>query len=203
MPAWNLDGRALAASTSPSEQGVVSPEAAGQNDLRAAQDVERAQRAALEAAPVELAYQDALAIYVHAAHAQVGQIEDRLEALIDQQQARLQQTQTRHPSIFAGSATRRAWLNIQAQQQARLVVLNNRLELVREIKDGMGLYGPNVVELATRKLRIERPDLVADWTATQERLRRHHAQMRMDARQQAQERPRSAAATLGLSQQPG
>jgi len=167
---------------------------------RAAQDAESAQRAVLEAAPIELAYQEALAVYVQATHTQVGQIEDRLESLIDQQQARLQMTQTRHPGVLSLPGSRRAWLNIQAQQQARLMTLNSRLEAVRDVKDGMGLRAPRVVELATRKLRIERPELVSDWTQFQEAQRRHHARTRLDMKQ-SDERGRVANAhTLGLSQ---
>lgn len=72
----------------------------GEELLEAAQEIEREQQAALEAAPIEQTYQEALAIYVQSKFAQVEHIEDRLENLIDRQQARLQQAQAGKPGSW-------------------------------------------------------------------------------------------------------
>lgn len=80
---------------------IVKPartnEALGADLLEAAQAAEVEQQAALEAAPIEQSYTEALALYVQAKHDQVERIEDRLEQLIDRQRARLQQTQANAP----------------------------------------------------------------------------------------------------------
>lgn len=173
----------------------------GEELLEAAQEIEREQQAALEAAPIEQTYQEALAVYVQAKFAQVEHIEDRLENLIDRQQARLQQSQAGKPSFLARPGTRQAWQSNQAQQQARLQVLHTRLEVVREIKEGMGIHAPKVEELATRKMRAERPELASDWDAMREAQRRHQALMRKQEqeRKQAQEQRLGRSQSLGLS----
>lgn len=173
----------------------------GDELLEAAQEIEREQQAALEAAPIEQTYQEALAIYVQSKFAQVEHIEDRLENLIDRQQARLQQAQTGKPGFLARPGARQAWQTSQAQQQARLQVLHTRLEVVREIKEGMGIHAPRIEELATRKMRAERPDLASDWDAMREAARRHQALTRKQEqeRKQAQERRLGRSQSLGLS----
>lgn len=75
----------------------ASREDTGADLLEAAQAAEIEQQATLEAAPVEQSYPETLALYVQAKHDQVEHIEDRLENLIDRQQARLQQTQASAP----------------------------------------------------------------------------------------------------------
>lgn len=177
----------------------------GEELLEAAQEIEREQQAALEAAPIEQTYQEALAVYVQAKFAQVEHIEDRLENLIDRQQARLQQTQASAPGRLSLPGSKRAWQNQQAQQQARLQTLHARLEAVREIKEGMGLHSPKIEELATRKMRAENPELASDWDAMREAARRHELLMRKQEQErkqsQAQERP-GRSQSLGLSARP-
>ena len=94
-------------------------------------------------------YRQILALYVQAKFDQVVHIEDRLENLIDRQQARLQQLQASAPGRLSLPGTRRAWQNRQSQQQTRVQTLHNRLEAVREIKEGMGLHSQKIEELAT------------------------------------------------------
>lgn len=187
---------------------IVKPartnEALGADLLEAAQAAEVEQQAALEAAPIEQSYTEALALYVQAKHDQVERIEDRLEQLIDRQRARLQQTQANAPGRLSLPSTRRAWQNQQVQQQARLQTLHVRLEAVREIKEGMGLHSPKIEELATRKMRAENPDLAADWDAMREAVRRHELLMRKQeqARKQTQANAPGRAQTLGLLSRP-
>lgn len=173
----------------------------GEELLAAAQEVEREQQSALEAAPVEQTYEEALAVYVQAKFAQVEHIEDRLEKVVERQQASLQQAQANRPSFLARPATRQAWQAKQAQQQARLQVLYTRLDVVRDIKDGMGIHSPKIEELATRKMRAERPDLASDWDAMREAARRHQALMRKQEQEQkqTQEQRLGRSQSLGLS----
>ena len=141
--------------------------------LEEAQLAERDQQALLEASPIEATYQEELVVYVQEKHNQVEHLEDQLESLIERQQARLQQTQNNAPSLLSRPGTKSAWKGQQAQQQARLINLHNRLEMVREIKDGMGAHSPKIEELATRKMRSEHPGLAADWDEMREAGRKH------------------------------
>lgn len=156
----------------------------------------------LGAAPVEQTYQAALASCVEAKHDQVERLEDRLETMIEQQKARLQQMQANTSGLLSRPSTKRAWQTQQVQQQARLQTLHNRLDAVREIKDGMGVHAPRVEELAIRKMRAENPELASDWDAMREAARKHEILMRQKdkekERTQTQERGRSQS--LSLSQ---
>nr|CAI47875.1 Upf54.4 protein [Achromobacter xylosoxidans A8] len=200
-------GRADARRIQPASAGFATSttsrtDAAGDALLAAAEATEAEQQAALEAAPLDQTYQEALALYVQAKHDQVERIEDRLENLIDRQQARLQQTQANQPGLLSRPGAKRAWQNQQMQQQARLQSLHVRLEAVREIKEGMGLHSPKVEELATRKMRAEKPELAADWDAMREAARRHQALQRREEQErkqaQALERP-GRSQSLGLT----
>lgn len=200
-------GRADARRIQPASAGFATSttsrtDAAGDGLLAAAEATEAEQQAALEAAPLDQTYQEALALYVQAKHDQVERIEDRLENLIDRQQARLQQTQANQPGLLSRPGAKRAWQNQQMQQQARLQSLHVRLEAVREIKEGMGLHSPKVEELATRKMRAENPELATDWDAMREAARRHQALQRREEQErkqaQALERP-GRSQSLGLT----
>jgi hypothetical protein len=103
----------------------------------------------------------------------------------------LQQTQANRRAYCPGLARNAPWQNQQMQQQARLQTLHVRLEAVREIKEGMGLHSPKVEELATRKMRAEKPELAADWDAMREAARRHQALMPRRSRSESRRRPRS------------
>lgn len=200
-------GRADARRIQPASAGFATSttsrtDAAGDGLLAAAEATEAEQQAALEAAPLDQTYQEALALYVQAKHDQVERIEDRLENLIDRQQARLQQTQANQPGLLSRPGAKRAWQNQQMQQQARLQSLHVRLEAVREIKEGMGLHSPKIEELATRKMRAENPELATDWDAMREAARRHQALQRREEQErkqaQALERP-GRSQSLGLT----
>lgn len=173
----------------------------GKELLEAAQKFELEQQVALEAAPIEQTYQEALAVYVQSKYSQVEQIEDRLENLIDRQQARLQQAQAGKPGFLARPGTRQTWQSEKAKQQARLQVLHTRLEIVRDIKEGMGIHGSKIEELATRKMRTEHPELASDWDAMREAIRRHQALTRKQERDRklAQEQRLGRSNSLSLS----
>ena len=182
------------------EAGATGAEGAD-SVLETVEGLEREQRAMIEAAPIEQTYQETLALHVQAKHAQVERVEERLELLIDRQQARLQQTQAQQPGILSLPVTKRAWQNQQAQQQSRLQTLHVRLEAVREIKDGMGIHEPKLEELATRKMRAESPELASDWDAMREAARRHHMMQRKQEqeRKQTQEQRQGRSQSLGLN----
>ena len=171
----------------------------GEGLQKTAEGLEREQHALLEAAPLEQTYQESLAVYVQAKHDQAERIENRLEGIIDQQQTKLQQMQTRAPDRFWVPGTKRA---LQTQQHARLQMLHNRLETVREIKEGMGLHSPKIEELATRKMRADNPKLASDWDAMRETARRHQAMARNQEQERKQRQERSRRQTLNLSRPP-
>ena len=170
----------------------ASREDTGADLLEAAQAAEIEQQATLEAAPVEQSTPKPWRS-TQAKHDQVEHIEDRLENLIDRQQALLAADPgVRAWPAFLCPALSEPGRNQQAQQQARLQTLHARLEAVREIKEGMGLHSPKIEELATRKMRAENPELVSDWDAMREAARRHELLMRkqeQEQQSQAQERP--------------
>lgn len=89
--------------------------------------------------------------------------------------------------------TRRAWHARLAREQIRLHTLHARLEMVREIKERMGLHAPKIEELGTRKMRAEHPELAADWDAMREARRQHEAHICLQEQRkklQGQERKR-------------
>ena len=67
---------------------------------------------------LEQDYRETLGSYTLAKYEQADRIEDRLEHIIDRQQARLQQRQLARPGFLSLPATRKAWQAEQARQQA-------------------------------------------------------------------------------------
>ena len=195
-----LDARRTQA-PSPSAQPISAADKGGLYNN--ALELEVQQQALLEAAPVEQSYQEALFTYVQAKHEQVEYVEYKIENMIEQQQARLQQTRTNQPGMFSRSGTKAAWQSQQMQQQARLQSLHGRLEAVREIKDGMGVHAPRIDELATRKLRAKEPGLASEFDEMQEAQRRHQALMRkqeQERKQKLSQEPSSRGVRMSLSQ---
>jgi len=144
--------------------------------LKQAQAVQAEQTAMLETSPLESLYSAAFAALVEAKHDQAERIEDMLEDLISQQTSRLQQTQAGQPGLFSRLGTQ-ARKN-QVQQKRIVQRLQDRLEVVREIKDGMGVHGPRIEELATRKLRAQEPGLTREWEDMCEARRLYQALLR-------------------------
>lgn len=171
--------------------GWRDPEAHSAELQKQAEDCEAEQAALLEAIPLESQYLATLAVYVEAKQEQVERLEDRLENLIEQQLARLQQSQSRRPGLFAMPGTRAAWQQQQARQQARIQCLQNRLENVREIKEGMDLHGPRIEVLAARKLRAREPELAGEWDKVRLAQRHHQALQRKKQAQYQEQQARS------------
>lgn len=168
-----------------------------------AQALEQQQQATLETVPPDQVYQNALTEYVQAKHDQVERIEDRLEALIDRQQAQIQRVQSKQPGLFSLPGTKAAWQAQQSAQQARLNTLHGRLEAVREIKDGMGVHGPRVEELATRKLRAKEPGLASDFDEMLEAQRLSQAHQRRLEQEKKQKLHQDQQQSLGRGQRLG
>ncbi len=167
-----------------------------------ASEVRAEQQALLEAASVETQYGTALAAHVEAKHDQVERIETKLEGVIEQQEAKLHQIQAKQPGILSLPSTRASWQAQVQQQQALLQSLHGRLEGVREIKEGMGLYGPRIEELATRKLRLESPELAEGWDDMRA-AQRAHAEIQRKKKQREDvtiEREQAATITRGHTQ---
>ena len=180
-------------------QGGGTVDQAANSLLEAAESLEQQQHSLLDSAPIEQTYQETLVAYVQSKHDQVERIEVRLEALVDRQQARLQQMRLRSPDFLSLPSTKRAWQTRQAQCRARLQVLHHRLDAVREIKDGMGLHSPKVEELATRKMRAENPELASDWDAMRLAVRQHEAFVKKQTQEQKQAQSRGQGLSQGLS----
>ncbi|WP_020405846.1 IncP plasmid survival protein KfrC family protein [Hahella ganghwensis] len=160
------------------------PHSEGLNLLTTAEGLEAEQESLLSASSLEATYRETLAVYVQSKNDQVDKIESRIMALINRQQSALQHLQARPPGVLSLPASRRAWQSRQVQQRSRIQVLHNRLDHVREIKEGMGLYSPKIEELATRKMRSQNPELASDWDFMRESLRRHQALLKRQNQEQ-------------------
>ncbi len=186
---------------------------AAQQGQAATLDIETQAESLLERANAEQAeqlnllevashYATALAAQVESKHDQVERIEDRLENLIEQQASRLQQSRSQQPGMIALPSTKAKWQSQIRQQENALQRLQGRLEMVREIKDGMGAHGPRIEELATRKLRQIAPELSNAWDEEQAAVRRHQVQQRnkdYDRRDAASLAKPSQGMTLAVS----
>ncbi|PSL90778.1 IncP plasmid survival protein KfrC family protein [Pseudomonas sp. R9.37] len=166
----------------------------------AAEDAHSEQQALLEASPLASQYAAALAAHVEAKHDQVERIEDRLEGVIEQQEAKLHQIEAKQPGILSMPSTRANWQSQVQQQQALLQRLHGRLEGVREIKEGMGLHGPRVEELAARKLRHDEPELAEGWDDMRAAQRAHEALMRKQDQEKRIKLEREQSAGQGRGQ---
>jgi hypothetical protein len=122
------------------------------------------QTALLENASIQARYDRALGECVEQKTEQAEALEQRLEGLIERQQARLQQSQVARPGWLAMPSSRAAWQQQAERCQARLCELQGRLERVQDLHHGMGLYTPRLEELAERRLRAEQPELAEQWS---------------------------------------
>lgn len=135
---------------------------------------------------VEKQYWAMLAALVECKRDQASRIEDKLENLIEQQSSRLQQTIAQQPGLIALPGSRARWQQQVQQHQSNLHRLHGRLELVREIRDGMGVHGNNIEALAARKLCSMDPALALGWDEQQAALRHRLAVQRKKPHSQLQ-----------------
>ena len=133
---------------------------------------------------VQQPYEAAMSRYVEAKRDQAERIEDRLENLIEVQTSRLQDVQNHAPGFLAFPGTRVKWQQQVQRQLTTVHQLHARLDIVREIKDGMDMHGSRIEALANHKLRIEQPDLARDWDEVLAAQRRHMLLQREKAREE-------------------
>lgn len=133
--------------------------------LEQAQDLQAEQGGLLAAMAAEgstARYDAAMAEKVQVKQDQAARLEDRLEQLVDLQVAQLQNTMAHRPGRLSLPSTRERWQQQAQQQQASLQRLQGRLQMVREIKDGISSAGSQVQDLARRRLLHEEPALVKE-----------------------------------------
>jgi len=184
----------------PNKQAWLDVETQTETLLELVQEAQAEQTALLEATPLESQYNSVFAALVEEKHDQVERIEDKLENLIDLQASRLQQTQAKQPGILALPGTLAKWQQQVQQQQNTMQRLHGRLESVREIKEGMGVHGPRIEELAIRKLRTQEPELAREWDDMQEAQRLHQAlQRKQEKEKKTWEREQLSRGGLRLS----
>jgi hypothetical protein len=193
--------RELQQQTRLAQQAISSSsefESQGDSLLERANAEQAEQAALLDAPSVDSQYAAALASQIESKHGQVERIEDRLESLIEQHSSRLQQSRSQQPGIISLPSTKAKWQQ-QLQQQSTMQRLQGRLEVVREIKDGMGVHGPVIEELAAKKLRREDPGLAGDWDDQQTAIRSHQALQRKKEADQRQQHAKSLGPTQSLT----
>jgi len=170
---------------------AANVEAQGDAIVVQAEDAQIEQTSLLETLPLESQYSLLVATYVEAKHDQVERLEERLENLIEQQVAGLQQDQSiRGIGLFLRPGKRAVLQESIAKKQAVIQRLCTRLDTVREIKEGMGLYSSRIEELAIRKLRAKEPDLAAEWDE-QRNVLRHCLTLQRKQEQKTHERGQS------------
>ena len=198
----NQQREQLQQQTRTSQQAITTSfdaEAQADGLLERANAEQTEQATLLDTPSIESQYATALAAQVESKHDQVERIEDRLESLIEQQSSRLQQSRSQQPGLIALPSTRTKWQQQVQQQQSTMQRLQGRLEMVREIKDGMGAHGPRIEEMATRRLRHLEPGLASDWDEQQEEQRRAVVLQRKKEIEQRQQLA-TIGKTLGTAQ---
>ena len=159
------------------------------NIVADAEAVQSEQRAMLDGASIEQTYEATLANYAEAMHNRVARLEDRLENLFKQQEARVQQTKENAPGMFSLPGKKRAWRAKSVREEAKLQTLHNCLEVVREIRKGTDPRAPRIEELATRRMRAKNPELASSWDAMRlERKKQEKAEKSLRAQQWAEDK---------------
>ncbi len=149
-----------------------------------------------DAGNIEQEYNDAVEAAVADKETQAENLENRLESLIDKQEAVLQQMMSRQPGFLALPGQKAKWKSQVQQQQSLLSRLQNRLETVKEIHEGMGLHGPRIHELAKAKVRHDKPELAEGWDEMRAAQRAHENLMRKQAKEQKEKLQREQAPSL-------
>lgn len=164
-------------------QGAQDPDVL----LERAQAVEEANEVEVAMTPLEEQFKGALSTQIDAKQDQVERIEDRLESLMDRQVLLIKQTEGQRPGRLVLPGARAKWQERIDGQKAMLQRMQDRLERVREIRDGMSPSGPKIEQLALRKLRAQDPELVEGWAEMQQARRAHELHLRMqEQRKRAQ-----------------
>lgn len=153
---------------------TILPEESLSDPLAAAELASTQQQSSLESASIAQAYEETLEFYIEQKHEQVGRIESRLEDLIDRQEAKLNHAQSHSPGFLSSAGKRKNWEMQLTLCRAKLEALRSKLDDVKEIKSSMGLFTPKIEELATRRMRIEHPELASSWDAMKNQERKEN-----------------------------
>jgi hypothetical protein len=150
-------------------------------------------------ATLESRYNAALAAQVEAVHDQIATLEDRLEVAISLYSTKLRTTQTHPPGFFSKAVTRSGWQDQIQRQQCTVFRMQNRLEQIRDIKDGMGFLVPRIQEIAESRLRAKSPELVRLWDELQVADRMHQNMLRKQILEKAESTSDRQASRIGTS----
>ena len=149
------DGREPAHARSRESQGPAQENLDGPDDAKAAGAQARsieADQARLRDQSVGERYQAALQTYLLANTQRIDRIENRLETLIENQQATLGELAAQRPSFFSSATAKAQWAAGMEASQDRLQVLRGRLSQLEETKE-------QSEELAEEKMREREPEL--------------------------------------------
>lgn len=196
-----------AISTDPNKQPPISsgtgdPVADADALLGVARGIEEVGMVEIGTSEIETSYSAALDEIVEEKQDQADRIEDQLENMIETTTARLQQIQANAPGMLALPGTRLKRQNQVAQTQATIQLLHNRLETVREIKEGITVHGSRIEALAAQKLSNRDPQLADDFADMQEARRLHEVHMRQQYEKEQKRgmaRDTTPSGGLGLS----
>ncbi|MDD4616399.1 MAG: hypothetical protein PHW76_04680 [Alphaproteobacteria bacterium] len=148
--------------------------------------------------PVSL-YNEVLAVQIDAKFSQAERLEEKLETLMERQEARLMQIEAHQPGFLSLPKTRSNWNQQILQQQAYMQTLIGRMEVVREIREEMTPHGPRIEELAARKIRFHKPEMAAEFDAMMTATRRHLEQERARVQKKEQEKKRGVSLVVSKS----
>ena len=157
----------------------------------------------IDAPNIEQEYKDAVEAAVTVKETQAENLENRLESLIDKQETVLQQLMSRQPGILSLPGQKAKWQSQVQQQQTLVSRLQSRLETVKEIHGGMGLHGPRIEELATAKVRHDKPELAEGWDEMREAHRAHENLKRRQEKERKEKQKMEQAPTVKNAQGKG
>jgi cell filamentation protein len=133
---------------------------------------------------LEQSYQKLLSDMVDKKNIQLENLENRIQALIKRQTSKIQQIKRDQPGFFSMKNSKKSYQETFSKQQSRLVTLNDRLDVIKEIKESMALHSTKIEKLAGDKLRYQKPTLVKKW----ESMRAEQRLAREDLRKKEQKR---------------
>lgn len=126
-----------------------------QKTVHDAQEVERQQNFL-----IENQYTDSLSSIINEKNEQVKRLETKLSKLITETNSQIGRLQSTKPGIFSLPGKKKEWDNKINQQKHIVTVATQRLELVHEIRDDMGLHSSKIEDMAKKKLYFRDPHLV-------------------------------------------
>ena len=126
-----------------------------QKTVHDAQEVERQQNFL-----IENQYTDSLSSIINEKNEQVKRLETKLSKLITETNSQIGRLQSTKPGMFSLPGKKKEWDNKINQQKHIVTVATQRLELVHEIRDDMGLHSSKIEDMAKKKLYFRDPHLV-------------------------------------------